>query len=197
MTTTLPAEAKAFVQHFGEMGSRWGINRTVGQICALLVISEEALNADQIGLELGISRSNVSMGLKELHSWNLLRMVSIQGDRKDYFTAPDDVWEIARTLIDERRKREIDPTLSMLRNMLLQKDSSPDNEYALRRMQEMHDLIELMVAWVNDMQTLNSQRIQKLLRLGSGVNKVLDITDKLTGKSTDKDANANDSTEAS
>lgn len=178
----LQTESHSFIQHFGEMGSRWGINRTVGQICALLVISEDALNADQIGETLGISRSNVSMGLKELHSWNLLRMVPVKGDRKDYFTAPDDVWEIARTLIEERRKREIDPTLSMLRNLLLQKDASDENEYALKRMQDMHDLIELMVGWAADMQTLNSQRIQKLLKLGSGVNKMLDITDKLTGK---------------
>ena len=185
MTTILSAEAKSFIQHFGEMGSRWGINRTVGQICALLVINEDPLNADQIGEELDISRSNVSMGLKELQSWNLLRSVHIHGDRKDYFTAPDDVWEIAGTLIDERRKREIDPTLSMLRNVLLQKDSNPDNEYAMKRMQEMHDLIEMFVAWVNDMQTLNPQRIQKLLRLGSGVNKVLDLTDKLSIQKSD------------
>ena len=179
---TLSDEANSFVQHFGEMGSRWGINRTVGQICALLVISEDALNADQIAENLGISRSNVSMGLKELHSWNLLRQVPVAGDRKDYFTAPEDVWEIARTLIEERRKREIDPTQSMLRNLLMQKQPTDDNAYALRRMQEMHDLIEMVVAWTNDMQTLNSERLQKLLKLGSGVNKVLDITDRFGSK---------------
>lgn len=173
----------SFVQHFGEMGSRWGINRTVGQICALLVISEKPLNADQISETLSISRSNVSMGLKELHSWNLLRPVSIPGDRKDYFTTPDDVWEMARTLIEERRKREVDPTLSMLRSILLQEGKDgEEEEYALKRMHEMHDLIELFVGWLNDMQTLKSQRLQKLLKLGSGVNKVLDMTDKLSGK---------------
>lgn len=172
----------AFIQHFGEMGSRWGINRTVGQICALLVVSEEPLNADQISEALGISRSNVSMGLKELHSWNLLRQVPVQGDRKDYFTTPDDVWEMARTLIEERRKREIDPTLSMLRSILLQDDTANQDDYARQRMQDMHDLIELVVGWLTDMQTLNSQRLQKLLKLGSGVNKVLDMTDKLSGK---------------
>lgn len=172
----------SFIQHFGEMGSRWGINRTVGQICALLVISEEPLNADQISEALGISRSNVSMGLKELHSWNLLRQVDVPGDRKDYFTTPEDVWEMARTLIEERRKREIDPTLSMLRSLLLQEGVAGKDDYALRRMQEMHDLIELFVGWLNDMQTLNSARLQKLLKLGSGVNKVLDMTDKISGK---------------
>lgn len=171
-----------FVQHFGEMGSRWGINRTVSQICALLVISEEPLNADQIRETLGISRSNVSMGLKELHSWNLLRVEHLPGDRKDYFTTPDDVWEMARTLIEERRKREVDPTLSMLRSVLLEDNGHREDDYAMQRMREMHDLIELIVGWLNDMQTLNSQRLQKLLKLGSGVNKVLDLTDKLSGK---------------
>ncbi|MEM1435394.1 MAG: GbsR/MarR family transcriptional regulator [Pseudomonadota bacterium] len=172
----------SFVQHFGEMGSRWGINRTVGQICALLVLSEDPLNADQISQTLNLSRSNVSMGLKELHSWNLLRPVSLPGDRKDYFTTPDDVWEMARILIEERRKREIDPTLSMLRNVLLQKQPGDAEPYALRRMQEMHDIIELAVSWSNEMQTLPSQRLQKLMKLGSGVNKVLDMTDRLTKK---------------
>lgn len=178
----LTPEIHSFVQHFGEMGSRWGINRTVGQICALLVLSEEPLNADQISETLDLSRSNVSMGLKELHSWNLLRPVPVPGDRKDYYTTPEDIWEIARTLIDERRKREIDPTLSMLRNILLQESSEENQTYALERMREMHSLIELVVSWLNDMQSMKSQRLQKLLTLGSGVNKVLDMTDKLSGK---------------
>lgn len=182
----LSSDQLAFVHHFGEMGSRWGINRTVGQICALLTISEEALNADQISESLAISRSNVSMGLKELQSWNLLRMVHIQGDRKDYFTVADDMWEIARTLIDERRKREIDPTLSILRNILLREGSEKEtDDYALQRMRQMHDLIELVVSWLTDMQRMDTKRLKTLLRLGSGVNKMLDISDRVTsvGKS--------------
>ncbi len=171
----------SFIQHFGEMGSRWGINRTVGQMYALLFIAESPLNADQIAETLSLSRSNVSMGIKELNSWNILRSVSIPGDRKDYYTAPDDIWEIARTLIDERRKREIDPTLSMLRNTLLQEPH--ENSYALQRMRDMHDLMELIVSWSNDMQTLQTSRLKQLFKLGSGVNKVLDMTDKITGKS--------------
>src|SRR5690606_15795765 len=100
---------------FGEMGSRWGINRTVGQIYALLVLSEAPLNADQIAQALGFSRSNVSMGLKELQSWELVRIKHIPGERKEFYTAPDDIWEIAKTLIEQRRKREMDPTLTTLR----------------------------------------------------------------------------------
>lgn len=173
---------QTFIQHFGEMGSRWGINKTVSQICALLIISEEPLNADQIGETLGLSRSNVSMSLKELHAWNLLRPTHIAGDRKDYFSTPDDIWEMARILIEERRKREIDPTLSTLRNALLQESTNEQDQYALEQMRDMHDLLELVVKWINDMQTLNSERLRKLLQLGSSVNKVLDMTDRLTGK---------------
>ncbi len=174
--------AKSFIQHFGEMGSRWGVNKTVGQICGLLLIHEEPLNAEQIGEILDLSRSNVSISLKELHAWNLLIPVQISGDRKDYFSVPDDLWEIAGTLIEERRKREIDPTLSKLRNMLLKESDNEPDEYAVKRITEMHDILELLVSWAKDMQTLKSNRLEKLLLLGSGVNKVLDATDKLAGK---------------
>ena len=170
-----------FIQHFGEMGSRWGINRTVGQMYALLVIEEQPLNPDQIAATLSLSRSNVSMGIKELNAWNLLRTAPRPGDRKTYYTTPDDIWEIARTLIAERRKREIDPTLSMLRNTILQGEQS-DSNYAMNRIREMHDLIELLVGWSEEMQTMQSARLKKLFKLGSGVNKVLDATGKLTGK---------------
>lgn len=178
----LNSDQLTFIQHFGEMGGRWGINRTVGQICSLLTISEDALNADQIASLLAISRSNVSMGINELQSWNLLHKVHIAGDRKEYFTVADDVWEIARTLIEERRKREIDPTLSLLRNVLLREDESND-DYAMKRMREMHDLIELMVSWLGGMQKMNTPRLKKLMKLGDGVNKVLDFPNKLSSKS--------------
>lgn len=174
-----------FIQHFGEMGSRWGINRTVGQMYALLVISEKALNPDQISVILGLSRSNVSMGIKELHAWNLLRTEHIQGDRKSYYTTPEDSWEIARTLIAEKRKREIDPTLSMLRNELMD-ESNDETNYATKRIREMHDIIEMLVLWSDEMLTLKSSRLQRLLKMGAQVNKVLDMTDKVTGKKKDK-----------
>jgi DNA-binding transcriptional regulator GbsR (MarR family) len=172
----------AFVQHFGEMGSRWGINRTVGQMYALLVISEDPLNPDQLAGALDLSRSNVSMGIKELNAWNLLRTVSKPGDRKTYYTTPEDIWEIARTLIMEKRKREIDPTLSMLRNALIQESEGETSDYALERMREMHEAMELLVDWSEEMQTLKSSRLKQLFKLGSRVNKMLDMTGKITGK---------------
>ena len=181
-TLELDGVSQAFIQHFGEMGSRWGINRTVGQMYALLVIQEQPLNPDQIAATLGLSRSNVSMGIKELSAWNLLRTAPMPGDRKTYYTTPDDVWEIARTLIAERRKREIDPTLSMLRNTILQGEQA-SNGYAMSRIQQMHDLIELLVGWSEEMQTMQSARLKKLFKLGSGVNKVLDATARIAPKS--------------
>ena len=94
----LPPLTQRFVMHFGEMGSRWGINRTVGQIYALLYVSSKPLNADDIGDALGFSRSNVSMGLKELQSWNLVRLFHQPNDRREYFQAPEEMWAIFRTL---------------------------------------------------------------------------------------------------
>src|SRR3569832_301114 len=104
----LPPLSQGFVLHFGEMGSRWGINRTVGQIYALIFITERALNADEIAEALEFSRSNVSMGLKELLSWRLGRRRHQPGVRREYLVAPGDVWEIFRVLAEERRRREVE-----------------------------------------------------------------------------------------
>lgn len=174
---------QACVMHFGEMGSRWGINRTVGQMYALLVLSHEPLTADQIAESLGFSRSNVSMGLKELQSWELVKLQHVPGDRKEYYSAPAEIWDIAKTLMEQRRKREIDPTLSALRNLLMTKPSGPEEKYAQQRMQEMHDLIEMLTKWTMEIQRLDAARLQKLLKLGNNLGKVLDIKDKLLGKS--------------
>ena len=169
-----------FVLHFGEMGSRWGINRTVGQIYALLYVSPRALNADDIGDALAFSRSNVSMGLKELQSWNLVRLQHLPNDRREYFQAPEDVWVIFRTLAEERRKREIDPTLSMLRDALMEKPSGEDDMHAQERMRQMHDLIELMTGWLVDVQKMDSATLISLMKMGAKVQKLLQVKDKVT-----------------
>ncbi len=168
-----------FVLHFGEMGSRWGINRTVGQIYALLFLSSEPLNADQIVEGLGFSRSNVSMGLKELQAWRLVRLKHLPGDRRDYFTTPDDLWEIVRTLIDERKKREIDPTLTKLRELQMAAPGYPDETYANNRIAELTSLIELLTGWYDDMNSLETDRLVQLLALGSRVQKFIATTEKI------------------
>ena len=168
-----------FVLHFGEMGSRWGINRTVGQIYALLYVSPKALNADEIGDALAFSRSNVSMGLKELQSWNLVRLQHLPDDRREYFQAPEDVWAIFRTLAEERRKREIDPTLSMLREALMEEGVTGDDVHAQARMRQMHELIELMTLWLQDVQKMDSATLASLMKMGSKVAKLLETKDKM------------------
>ena len=175
----LPPLTQRFVLHFGEMGSRWGINRTVGQIYALLFVSPRSLNADEIGESLGFSRSNVSMGLKELQSWNLVRLQHLPGDRREYFQAPEDVWQIFRTLAEERRKREIDPTLSMLREALMEQPSMADDIHAQARMQEMHNLIELMTSWMKEVQKMDSASLSSLMKMGAKVQKLLVVKDKV------------------
>ena len=175
----LPPIIQAFVLHFGEMGSRWGISRTVGQIYALLYVAAEPLNAEQITERLGFSRSNVSMGLKELQAWDLVRLKHRPGDRRDYFTTPDDPWEIVRSLVEQRKKREIDPTLSMLREILMQAPGTEEERHAQGRIAEMHELIELLTGWYDDVQRLETDRLVQLLSLGAKVQKILEMKDRL------------------
>lgn len=170
---------QTFVLHFGEMGSRWGINRTVGQIYALLYISKKPLNADDICDALGFSRSNVSMGLKELDAWQLIRMKHLPDDRREHFTTPDDIWEIVRTLIEQRRKREIEPTLTMLRDILLENPTSGEEKHAQDKMREMHDLIEMLTNWHTDMQKMETERLVQLLKMGAKVYKLYEMKDKI------------------
>lgn len=175
----LPPLIQSFVLHFGEMGSRWGINRTVGQIYALLFVSQEPLCADQIVEALGISRSNVSMSLRELQGWNLVVLKHLPSDRRDFFTTPGDVWQILRTLAEERKKREIDPTLSILREILMQTPGTAEERYAQDRMGEMHGLIEQLTTWYEDVKQLETDRLAMLLSLGSKVTRLLDAKDRI------------------
>jgi DNA-binding transcriptional regulator GbsR (MarR family) len=176
---TLSPLVQSFVAHFGEMGSRWGINRTVGQIYALIFVSPAPLNADEIADKLEFSRSNVSMGLKELQSWRLVNLKHIPGDRREYFSAPSDAWQIFQTLAEERRRREIEPTLSMLRNALLENPSTEEDRIAQERMRGMHDLIELMTNWFEDVQRLDQKTLSQLMKMGSKVQRLLEFTGKV------------------
>ncbi|NTF89587.1 GbsR/MarR family transcriptional regulator [Agrobacterium rhizogenes] len=175
----LPPLVQSFVLHFGEMGSRWGINRTVGQIYALLYVSPQPLCAEEIVDALGISRSNVSMSLRELQAWNLVLLKHRPDDRRDFFTAPDDVWQILRTLAEERKKREVDPTLTVLREILMQHPASDDERYAQGRMSEMHGLIEQLTNWYDEIRLLETDRLATLLSLGAKVTKLLEAKDRV------------------
>lgn len=194
----LPPLIQTFVLHFGEMGSRWGINRTVGQIYALIYLSEKPLNADQLVDALGFSRSNIAMGIKELVSMNLVMLRHIPDDRKDYYATHDDIWEIVRNLAEERKKREIDPTLSMLRSIIMETPASEEEQYAQERMREMHDLIEMLTQWYDDVQKMETDRLINLLKMGAKIYNLYQMKDKLTlipgGKGTKKKGKNNDGT---
>lgn len=169
---------ESFVLHFGEMGSHWGFNRTVGQICGLIVVSENPLSANEIADALNISRGNVSMGIKELQSWRLLQVKHIPGDRKDYYFAAGTILEMARRVMIERKRREIDPTLTLLRDTLIEEPLNSNEAHAQQKMREIHDLLETASQWSDEIQTLSTESLQTLLKLGVGVGKVLEFADK-------------------
>src|SRR6187455_1351360 len=121
----LSAVQRKFVLHWGEMGTRWGVNRTVAQVHALLYLSPNPLNADDIVETLEVARSNVSTSLKELQGWGIVRLVHVQGDKRDHFESMKDVWEMFRVVMDERKKREFDPTLQLLRELNAEAKKSP------------------------------------------------------------------------
>lgn len=168
------------------MGSRWGINRTVGQIYALLFVSETPLNADQIAEALSFSRSNVSIGLKELTAWRLVRLQHVPGDRREYFSTPDDVLTIFRTLAEERTRREIEPTLSMLRGAIVETPDSDRERYAQGRMREMHEFIEMLMRWFREVQQMDEKTLRRLMSLGDQVQKLLLLTQGLSRRGSEK-----------
>src|SRR6267154_5172129 len=123
------------------MGTRWGINRTVAQIHALLFLSPRPVHAEEIAQTLNVARSNVSTSLKELQSWGIVKLVHVLGDKRDHFESMKDVWEMFRVVLDERKKREIDPTLNMLRSCVAESEKAKDT-YTQARLSEMRDFFE-------------------------------------------------------
>ncbi|ATD00954.1 GbsR/MarR family transcriptional regulator [Pseudoalteromonas spongiae] len=175
----LTPKIESFVMHCGEMGSRWGFNRTIGQIMGLLLMSEEPLSAISLSETLNISRGNVSMAIKELQSWRLVSVIHKPGDRKDYYAPAGDIWELANRVFEERRKREMDPTLSLLRASIIDEPANAEEAYAQDKMSELHDLLETITVWASELQSMSPEKLTTLMKLGSGVVKVLDFKDKV------------------
>src|SRR3954447_17197404 len=144
----LPLIAQKFILHWGEMGTRWGINRTVAQVHALLFLSEKPLPADEIAKTLGVARSNISTSLRELQNWGIVRIAHVLGDRRDHFESIKDVWEMFRVILDERKKRETDPTLHLLRDLTAQAGKRGEADpYVRDRLAAILDFMELMTNW--------------------------------------------------
>ena len=165
----LPPIAEKFVTHFGEMGGRWGINRTSSRVFALLYISDRPLHAGEIVDALGFSRSHLSTAIKELVGWRLVQLRHVPGDRRDHFAASDNVWEIARVLVEERKRREFEPTLGLLEDIRTMKPASSEEGRMQERIDRMRDLMELFDDWYSDVQRLETEKLVRLLKVGSKV----------------------------
>jgi DNA-binding transcriptional regulator GbsR (MarR family) len=165
-----------FILHWGEMGTRWGINRTVAQIHALLFLSPRPLHAEEIAETLGVARSNVSNSLRELQGWGIARVVHVMGDRRDHFESMKDVWEMFRVVLDERKKRETDPTLAMLRESVAEaKKPGAADAYTRQRLSEMLDFFELMTRWYEQTRRMPTPAVLKFVKMGDKVGKLLGI----------------------
>ena len=173
MNKLSPVEQK-FILHWGEMGTRWGINRTVAQIHALLYLSPRPVNADEIVATLTVARSNVSNSLKELQGWGIVKMVHVLGDKRDHFESMKDVWEMFRVVLDERKKREIDPTLRMLAEFIAEAEKDKDtDEYTEQRLRELHGFFETTTAWYAQVRQWPTAAMVKFVKLGDKVLKLL------------------------
>ena len=164
-----PAVEK-YVLHWGEMGTRWGTNRTVAQIQALLYLSPEPLRADQICELLSVARSNVSTSIRELQSYGLVRMTHMLGDRRDYFESIHDVWDLFRVIIEQRKQRELNPTLTMLRICADEVEQEKDTDPVTKeRMQNMLDFIEGTSSWYEQIREIPTSTLTKIMKLGRGI----------------------------
>jgi DNA-binding transcriptional regulator GbsR (MarR family) len=173
-----PTEQK-FILHWGEMGTRWGVNRTVAQIHALLFLANRPLTAEDIAESLVIARSNVSNSLKELQSWNLIRSTHLMGDRRDHFVALQDVWEIFRVIVEERKRREIDPTLTVLRECTIEGGKDDKLEKAsLDRMNEVLGFLDMLGTSYDDYKHLPPATMLRFLKMGGKVARFLGTDDE-------------------
>jgi DNA-binding transcriptional regulator GbsR (MarR family) len=171
----LSASTQHYILHWGEMGTRWGVNRTVAQIHALLYLSGQPLTAEDIAATLDVARSNVSNSLKELQNWGLARVVHVVGDRRDHFVAHQDIWDIFRVVMDERKKRELDPTLGMLRECVAEAGADPAVDKAARaRMQATLELMETVMRAYDDFRHLPPATVKRLLKMGGKIARLLD-----------------------
>jgi DNA-binding transcriptional regulator GbsR (MarR family) len=174
LSDRIPAAVERFVLKWGDMGSAWGVSRSVAQIHALLYLTSRPLTAEDISEALGIARSNASNSLKELLAWNLIRRVPIRGDRRDHFEAEGDIWELVTRVAIGRRAREIDPVLETLRACLNEAQGDPGVEpEARQRLAEMLDFTSAADRWFQQMLSLPRGKLKTLMKLGAKVARFL------------------------
>ena len=162
-----------FVLHWGEMGTRWGVNRTVAQIHALLYITGRPMHAEEITETLQVARSHVSNSLRELQGWSLVKMVHVADDRRDHFATSTEVWELMRTIVRERQRREIAPTIDVLRELVNGPVSEQDPPEARLRMRQTLELMETLTVWSDEMLRLDTGTLIKVLKMGARIKKLM------------------------
>src|SRR5450631_3656978 len=168
-----PVEQK-YILHWGEMGTKWGINRTVAQIHALLYLSPKPLHAGEIGDTLDVARSNVSNSLKELQGWRIVKLVHVMGDKRDHFEALPDVWKTFRIVLDERKKREIDPTLEMLRECIAKAgEDSNTGKYTEQRLRDLAGFFEVTTGWYGQICHWPSSAFVRFAKFSGKIQKLL------------------------
>ncbi len=169
----LSETSQKFILHWGEMGARWGVNRTVAQIHALLYLTGKPLPADEIADTLNVARSNVSNSIRELQAWNLVKLVHVMGERRDHFECSTDIWELSRTVVRERQERELMPTIAMLRELLNHPEIMLDGVERANRMREMLVMLETLTVWSDEMLRLDTETLTKVLKLGAKIQKLI------------------------
>ena len=173
----LPPVVERLVLHWGEMGSLWNVNRSVAQIHALLYLSDRPLPADEIADELGIARSNVSVSIKELQSFRLIRVVHVMGDRRDHFEAIQDITQLFRVVVEERKRRELDPTIALLRQCVAEDDARTP-AHVRQRLKSTLAFLEMLQRWYEDMKGLPHPLFLALLKMGARIQKYLKKEEK-------------------
>ena len=168
----LTAVKKQFILHWGEMGTRWGINRTVAQVHALLHVCAQALTAEEIAETLSVARSNVSTSIRELQAWGLVRAVHVLGDRRQHFESVKDVWEMFRLIVEQRKRREIDPTIELLRRCIAEAGDA-DDAYTRERLREMYEFFKGIDDVYTDIRALPAPMLRRLLKAGGGIRKLV------------------------
>jgi DNA-binding transcriptional regulator GbsR (MarR family) len=172
---TLPRAVQDFVLQWGYLGDRWGVNRSVSQIHALLYASERPLASEEIADALGIARSNVSNSLRELLAWGIIRSILVRGDRRTYYEAETDLWTLVSRIAAGRKARELDPAAAALRQCLESaRGDAAVSPVAVRRLREMLDFVERTGRWYEQMIQLPAPQVAALMKLGSGVVRLLD-----------------------
>ena len=170
----LTPSSERYILHWGEMGTRWGVNRSVAQVHALLYLSPKPIPADEIAETLSIARSNVSTSLKELQGWGLVQMTHVLGDRRDHFESKKDLWDVLMIIVEERKRREMDPTLAMLRECVAEAEEDKEIDPEIKnRIRTTLEFVESMTNWYDQVKRIPKPTLLALVKLGDKVTRFI------------------------